>query len=374
MDNVSSVVDAVSELRPYIEATDCQSEIDKPTSNHVALASQHGFAGLVYTQLAKRPDWQNTPSYKKLRQATIISEATAQVRLDELQVLLQMTQQRQLSMLILKGAAFAHQIYQSPGLRPSSDIDLYIDEAKTSEYIAVLTELGYEVVEPKNNSLISFQFSATKVSNTGHTLVLDLHTRINNQAQYERFFDYLVMFDNSIKLPQISPDAQTLCFADAIAFACVHLQGHLLQGDPIKGVWLYDIHLLLQAMSEQDEVRFVTMLNAQTNGNDLGNVCCYWVDLVESLFATQVPSRLQVCLSDYSASDNASAINPIRLLWNQFVYLPNSKSKWLFIKQLFIPEPQRIYDKYPDSALWLPLLYVRRAITGFWSRLLKMVK
>ena len=70
-------------------------------------------------------------------------------------------------------------------------------------------------------------------------------------------------------------------------------------------------------------------------------------------------------------SKDSVKVNPIKLLWDQLVFLPDAGARLTFLKQLFIPPEQRLREKYPDSRLWLPVLYLRRAVSGFFGRLIK---
>lgn len=334
-------------------------------------AIRHGFSGLLYERLRQSHQVQ-TVGQQDLRKKALISEATALVRLEALAELIVNAQMRGLLMLLMKGMHFAYQLYSSPGQRVSSDIDIFIDQSQVPEFGSLLSELGYEANIPLEESMISFQFTAMKVSNTGHTIVLDVHYKINNQAEYEGLFEFSKIFKRAVRVPEICEHAKALCFADAYTYACVHLHGHHLLGDPIKAIWLYDIHLILEAMTEEDQTGAIEILGS----GSIGGVCKYWTNIVVDNFSTRLPPKLKQSLSELPqlAIKDSVSVNPVKLLWDQLVFLPDSRARLTFLRQLFIPSEQRVREKYSDSNAWLPILYFRRALSGFWSRLLKIRK
>ena len=201
--------------------------------------------------------------------------------------------------------------------------------------------------------------------------MLDVHYQINNQAQYAGWFDFQNLLAQAVNIPSISGSARGLSLAHAYVLACVHLQGHFANGEPIKAVWLYDIHLLLQKMSEADQ----NLARQFIETCQLGVVCAPWTDLSVTLFETQIPVLLKDYLAEVEQSNQASlshGANPVRQLWAQFYYLPSASARFKFLRQLFFPASQRIRDKYPNSKLCMPILYCRRAIGGLLNRLAKM--
>jgi len=348
--------------------------VDELTPQLIELADQHGFTALLYERfrLANQSQAEiNSLDAQSLRAKAMLWEALAIVRKDALKLLLHEAQVRGLSIVLFKGAALAYQLYKSPGLRPSVDIDLYINEDQLSNIVKLLCSLGYDVEPIAEKSMICFQFCASKTSNTGHTVVLDVHYRINNQAEYEGLFEFSKVLANSVSIPEIDPAARGLCYAEAYVLACVHLQGHYALGEPIKGIWLYDIHLLLQKMNPAEQGYLVEFIDTTS----VERVCARWTQVTKHYFRTEVPSALQHSLANAVQQKQGklpNRINPVKQLWDQFYFLANTRARLVFLKQLFIPSKQRIRDKYPNSKLWMPILYFRRIVTGLLQRLAKI--
>ena len=342
---------------------------------------QQGVAGLLYQRSLQSQEKQknlqqaNKPSdsYEILRKSALISEATAIVRLDAVLALNELAAADKVKVLLMKGFAFGYQIYPNAGSRASSDVDILIDKADVDVVKTIFEKLGYTIELPEEQSLLSFQFSALKQSNTGHTILFDIHYRINNRLQYDRYFDFDTLYDNAFVINKLSQPIKVLNFSEAYTFLCVHLQGHFLQGDPIKLIWLYDIHLLLSQLPDAELARIIKQL-ARFNKDDLGEVCRYWTEKTQIYFATKVPVLLKKSLDNYPDVSVQQQVSPIKLLWQQFKYMPNNRARLVFVRQLFLPPINRIRQKYPDSNLWLPLLYFKRVFDGFLSRLLKTGK
>lgn len=347
------------------------------SSAQVELVKEHGFAGLLYQRvegLSQSESKVLKGSIKTWRKIALINEATALVRYEAVEALLRLAKKHDVQVLLMKGLALSYQVYPTPGCRPSSDVDILVNEKDLDTIKLIFVELGYRLENSTEKSLLSFQFSALQDSDTGHTLVFDIHYRISNSSQYERYFDFDSLYEKSTVIPQFDDiQAKGLSVADAYTFACVHLQGHLMQGDPIKPIWLYDIHLLINKLSEENHSQIVKQFEC-FDSHDLGSICRYWSDMVCQYFKTQMYEELRVTLSRYPDITDKQRSNPVMLLWSQAKYLPDNRAKLKFLKQLFIPAATRIKQKYPGSKVWLPLLYLRRILDGFLSRVSKIGK
>lgn len=328
---------------------------------------KHGFSGLKYRQLMLKKltfEQMNSAGFKALRSKAWFWEAVAMLRLDTLKLLLSEAKDRELPVLLMKGTALSFQLYSNPGLRPCIDIDVFIKEEQIAEFLELLQHLGFKTDFTGEKSVICSQFNATKFTDCGHPIVLDVHYQINNQAEYARYFKFPEMYANSVSVTGISSEARALSLGDAYILACIHLQGHYAVGEPIKRVWLYDIHLLLQAMDIEHQKHVLKLIDSTS----VDNICAYWTHVVSSHFKTKIPDILQEKLDDIVRQNPGRFLNDVSSvmqLWSQFYYLENMRSRLIFLRQLFCPPKKYMRTKYPESKLWVGFLYLRRIITGF---------
>jgi hypothetical protein len=348
--------------------------VDQLTPQLIEFLDKQGFVGIHYQRfdgLQLSQGQLACANFRELRLKAHLWTAVAMVRLEALQLVLCEAQAQGISVLLLKGAALGYQIYESPGLRPGVDIDVYIDKKQIDQVVGLFTALGYDVDATHEESQICFQFCAVKMTDGGQAIVFDVHYQINNQAQYAALFDFQSLLSNSLEIPSISGSARGLSMAHAYVLACVHLQGHFSQGEQIKAVWLYDIHLLLQKMTRADQKLVLQFIEI----SQLGAVCARWTEVSLHWFEADMPDMVKDYFAGVAKQHKSSClngVNPVRQLWDQFYYLSSTRARFDFLKHLFFPASQRIRDKYPNSKLSIPILYGRRAISGLFKRLRKI--
>ena len=358
--------DLTRSLLTLLRTKDIPQSIDEPVITH---AVKHGVTGLLQKQL--RTKHIDKSAIDSLRKNVMRQEAIGMVRTEALQQLSSESNKQGIAFMLLKGMALGYQVYDSPGLRPCTDVDLMIREQDIDVVKRLLTNIGYGISEQDGTSLICYQFTAYKDSDTGQPIVLDVHYQINNRAEYARLFTFEELYERSVDIPQIFPGTRALSLADALMLACIHIEGHDAQHDPLKLIWLYDLKALFDKMQPTDQKTVLHLINEKS----LGPVCLKWISEARTMIGFALPSMIESWLINASAKDRRiaeKASNPFKVLWKQFRYQPNMKMRLRLLQQLAFPPKQRIRDKYPDSNLWLPLLYLRRAFGGLAGRMKKM--
>ena len=107
-------------------------------------AQRHGLAGLIYWQWRDAPP-PNVPSQiiSALRQTYLTTFARNTILFQELERILQISSEQNLSVILLKGAVFAHSLYGDIGMRPMSDLDILLHKDDLETGVAALLQLGY---------------------------------------------------------------------------------------------------------------------------------------------------------------------------------------------------------------------------------------
>ncbi len=170
--------------------------------------------------------------------------------------------------LILKGTALAHSHYPSPALRPRGDTDLLIpDVGPRLGRPRVLDRLGYARASGVTGGRSSRYQARLEPRHDPPAIThnLDVHWRINNSQILAK----LLTFDELAARPRRSPrSARTrarLCPVHALLLACCiarDTQRAVLSDDRAylggdRLIWLYDFHLLVDPMSDDDLADFV---------------------------------------------------------------------------------------------------------------------
>lgn len=127
---------AIDEIR---QACAAQRDWDRT----ICQAEQHGLAPYLRMQL-DRASANVPPEYRKKLNALASRHAQSnKIRTRALLEIVERLDHDGVEVLALKGAALAHLIYEHPGLRPMSDIDLLVTPADRHRAAALISELGY---------------------------------------------------------------------------------------------------------------------------------------------------------------------------------------------------------------------------------------
>jgi hypothetical protein len=144
---------------------------------------------------------------------------------------------------------------------------------------------------------MSYQACLTREVAGGGEHTLDLHWKISNSELLSRLFSYDELREAAVPLPALSPHAFGAGLVHALLIACMHRAGHKQAPYFVDGVahysgdrliWLYDIHLLAQAMSPAQWDEFLRLAGQK----GLRAVCLEGIEQTRSRFATPVPQEV----------------------------------------------------------------------------------
>jgi Uncharacterised nucleotidyltransferase len=155
--------------------------------------------------------------------------------------------------LLLKGAAWAYQVYPRPELRPRLDTDLLIARGDRARAGQTLHGLGYTAAIEHVMELASAQrhFSLTAAGFTHH---VDLHWRVTNPLAFANALPFESLWERSVAIDALG-GARAPGLVDALLLACLHRVAH--HGLESGVLWVHDIHLLARALTGPDWADFV---------------------------------------------------------------------------------------------------------------------
>lgn len=344
------------------------------------LAVYHGLGPLLSMRLkeARSSDGEDLASPFPLQLVTDIA-AIELVRTRELNRVLDGLSGSGIEALVLKGAALAHSLYPSPPMRPRADADLLIPADRRETVDRSLAELGYEKCNSVTGKLVSYQHGYVHCDRFGIEHVLDIHWRISNSQQFSRVLDYETLEKRSLSVPALGKHARALAMSDALLLACMHRIHHLHRPFRIGGlstrgvdrlIWIYDIHLLLEAMSYDELLAFARM----SEQNRMLAVSRDGVMNAVRYFGTRVPERLLDALRSSTSGDDSERYlqtGRSRAFSNELSSLPRWRDRLSLLGEHLFPPVEYMLAKYSvRNRAWLPILYVQRGIHGTWKRLL----
>jgi hypothetical protein len=168
-------------------------------------------------------------------------------------------------------------------------------------------------------------------------------------------------------MPRLSPAAQGLSTAHALALACVHRVAHHYDSPCL--IWLYDIHLLAASMSDDSWRQFVAL--AQSRG--LSRITRQGLTLTAHTLGTVIPddvlAGLQHALDPESEEATAAYLQrsrrPVDNLVADMRALPSWSRRLRLVREHLFPSPKYMREVYaPASRAPLPVLYTTRVLRG----------
>lgn len=348
------------------------SEDPAETEAFVARAEYHGVQVLLHERLHNTDDWP-AAALQRLRELAI-GQAVWEMRHQQVvtEVLVNLAGAG-IRPLLFKGTALAYSLYGNPVLRARGDTDLIVPPVDKDRAVAVLAALGFKRFTAASRDASSYQASYTLDDHT-----LDLHWRINDSELLSRLFTYEELRAQAVPLPALSPDAWAPGRVHALVVACLHRAMHMETPYYSDGVayfsgnrliWLYDIHLLAQAMTGEQWDDFSDI--AERKG--LRAICLDAIESTQACFHTAVPNRVRDALTRPGPTEIPTTYlnaNIARRHWLDFRAMDGVGSRLDLLREVFLPSAGFMRTRFPDARIkWLPWLYVRRLFEGIRMRL-----
>lgn len=252
-------------------------------------AEHHGVTCLVAHSLKKDP--QDCPErllrdLSRLRRERALLETCAQ---RELIRVLGRLAAAGISVLLMKGAPLAYTHYPFPSLRPRNDADLLVDVNDADHACRVLRDAGYHNADPYPGSSLSQQQLFARRWRDMPCLI-DLHWKVSPRPVFRDRLSFRELWDGSRPVAALGPHARTLKPVHALLLACMHRVAH---GDESL-IWLYDLHLILERLSESETEEFIE--TARTK--EVWTLCAGSIALTRSHFRTSVQAVLRHALEE----------------------------------------------------------------------------
>jgi len=267
--------------------------------------------------------------------------------------------------VVFKGAALAHSHYAAPWLRPRLDTDVLISPSSVGLAFGALEAIGYQRAVSTSGELVLSQAPLTRTDSFGVEHALDLHWRIANWQVIAAVLSHDDVASRAVTLAAAGADGRAASNPDALLIACLHRAAH--HRDSGELLWLYDIHLLAEQMSDSDWSAVV----AVAERGAVKALVRRGLSLALDRFQTRIPNRvLQELDTAADAAPEPSTVylsGDLRLvdgLLSDLRSLPARKRARLLAEHLF-PPATYIRQRYrATTRASMAFYYVRRIASG----------
>ncbi|MGA7614135.1 MAG: nucleotidyltransferase family protein [Thermoanaerobaculia bacterium] len=331
----------------------------------VKLVEQHGVTELLASNHARLefPRETDHPIRTELRKRSRNAAVREVLQQSELMELLGAIGEARIDVLLLKGAALAHTLYPSPHLRPRGDTDLLVGPEDLDALHEVLVASGYEPLPTDGVPDVQMRERPyLKKGPAGMRHTIDLHWALANRADLRDRFVFGGLWGRSIPVPRLGASARALSRSDALIHAAIHRSAHHDESDRL--IWLYDIHLLLGAMSREERAECF----ARARAKEVSAAVKSGVEKTAKLFGTKIGGDELGMLESVATDVTARYVRIGRRGFGDLLHELRTQpagDRVAFLRGVAFPSPRYMMDKFRTRhAVLVPWLYFRRGIEG----------
>jgi len=264
--------------------------------------------------------------------------------------------------MLMKGMPLSYTHYPARGLRPHCDIDMLIQKQYINAVFDVMEKHGYQY--HRIDDLLTRQIGFSKQGPFDIEHVFDVHWCISNRPLFLNTLTYTEINQECVHIPELGDNAYTLNPIHALLLACLHRVAEGAFGEDEYLLWLYDIHLLLCAMSESELRNFI----AQAKRKRILAICLDALNTSAQLLNTDVPAwAIEALSGDITIEPSARLLNPgaRRYRFSDLYQIPGLINKLNgILEALFPPSAYLMHYEKSSNIFLLPVFYARRILRG----------
>lgn len=335
--------------------------LDVDVDHLISLAYREGMAGLLYKNLMKLGVLENLGHEQRERLQTLYYQTVlSNLKLiQDLKEILHLLDKKKIRIVLLQGIALLQPIYDDIGLRPLTDIDLWVLQKDYASLISILGGQGYERDHLYPNT---FRKGST---------IFDLHTQIPWADRIKASKMLLAKSQEDIYCETQVADfegQEVLCLSqyDQVLFLGLHALKHNVS----RLVWIADIKSLLANWKSSD---WEALIN---RAGELGQekTLVYIIFLLR-LFdfrlpreASQLLERKRLGFLEKKALEERIKRDSLPL-WSPLLLISSRKglkARFSFILETLFPRPEILRQVFPDSA-------DRKVWELYWKRVVQLL-
>ena len=276
--------------------------------------------------------------------------------------------------IILKGTAFAYDLYGTPSARERGDTDILVARADLEQARQELQQLGF-FRDPLSEGVpdnLHLQEVWSLATDDGMNHVVDLHWQAMNSLALEDALPLSDCMQDPVELPRLCKAARGMDWKIALLHACMHRAAHITSpyivgGVPYYGgdrlIWANDIDLLVDKLAAEDWHG----LCAKARERGVEAVLLDGLKFAQARLGTPVPSAVMASLAGASAKTAASSwllrSGQAGRAVSDLKAAPGLRGKLDFLIMRVLPTRTFMRQKYPGMNRYpLALLYLRRMV------------
>jgi hypothetical protein len=294
---------------------------------------------------------------------------TDMARRRELMRVLESLERARVTPLVFKGAALARSHYPLPAARPHLDVDLLVPEAQVEPATAAIEGCGYGRPLRIPGELIRSQTPLVRTDAYGVMHTVDLHWQVSKPQVFGHLFSWAELEGQAVRLPALGAGVRAPGPVHALAIACVHRVAHHHGPERDKLIWLYDVHLVAERLTDEQSAAFAALAKRRR----IAAICADGLALACRRFRTRLPDGLLNALTRAAADDphapSAVYLRPgmrrVDVLVSDLSALPSWSQRAHLLGEHLFPPPSYMRETYGiGGRACLPALYAWRAVTG----------
>ncbi|CAB1080893.1 hypothetical protein JY97_09310 [Alkalispirochaeta odontotermitis] len=314
------------------------------TSALIDLAYREGMAGFLYKSLLKAGLLETLDPHQRQRlyESYYLTIRHNLKLIHALNEILKPLVQQQVQVILTQGISLLQEVYRDIGLRPMTDLDLWVLPGDYNVLAECLATQGFA-----SNSLYPYTFKKGEV-------ILDIHThflwgdriksrdRLINIGQEE-------IFKAARPINVYNPAALCLDPPDHFLYLSLHALKHNLE----RLVWLVDIKCLVAGWKPADWTALMT------RAKQLGQKATvfYMLFILTKLFNLKLPPEISACLDGWTPNLFERRVLTRRINgksipdWCQLVLISAGKGfreRLFFIGETLFPRPQILRQVFPS--------------------------
>jgi hypothetical protein len=325
----------------------------------IRLAKKEGMTGLLYKSL-KKAGILGFLGHLQMQQLQSFYYRTVQYNLQlvhDLKAILRRSNEKGVRVVLLQGIALLEKIYKDIGLRPLTDIDLWIFPEKRVVFDSLMLQLGYQRDRLYPNT---FQKGKTIVDINSHILWADrIRSRRHLLAKSQHD-----LYDNIEILDFDGEPAGCLDALDQVLYLSLHAFKHSAG----RLIWLVDIKHLITGWQTSN---WKALFDRAAEWGQVG-IVYDMLYLMRHLFNLKLPADIQAMVEGRSLAWLERVSLQKRLDgrplpdWAPLVLFTSGKgltTRVSFVFETLFPRPsvlRQIFCTKPDFKTWQ--LYLKRAI------------
>ena len=332
----------------------------------VALAEREGVGGLLYRDLRRTglDERLETSDRERLHGGYVDTAAANGMRVAALRRLLAHPLVRGTKVVVLKGMALIDDLYGDWGLRPMTDIDLWVEPEQAERLGRALVELGYEArpfyPETFERGPVAIEVHASLLGSER----IGARDRILVDGQARPF-------DRAEAFTVGGETAWRLDAPDAVLYACLHLLKH----NACRILWLLELDALVTARGAGD----IDVLRQRARRSGQWQAVELVAFLARDLLVPAGPEAVGLAALVPSTSPSVLSRRALSRrrrkgklpVWAPLVFFTaggSGRGRLLAAFETLFPRPRTLRQIFRDNDSWLVTLYARRFL-----RLIEMV-